>query len=63
MKREQLEPFGLSFLDVISCGFGAVVMLVLIFKPQTEPVEVQENPSSSSLELLSRLMALTELRD
>ena len=63
MKREQLEPFGLSFLDVISCGFGAVVMLVLIFKPQTEPVEVQENPSPSSLELLSRLMALTELRD
>ena len=63
MKREQLEPFGLSFLDVISCGFGAVVLLVLIFKPQTEPVEVQENPSPSSLELLSRLMALTELRD
>jgi hypothetical protein len=63
MKREQLEPFGLSFLDVISCGFGAVVMLVLIFKPQTEPVEVQENPSSSSFELLSRLMAQTELRD
>ena len=63
MKREQLEPFGLSFLDIISCGFGAVVMLVLIFKPQTESVEVQENLSSSSFELLSRLIALTELRD
>ena len=63
MKREQLEPFGLSFLDIISCGFGAVVMLILIFKPQTESVEVQENLSSSSFELLSRLMALTELRD
>ena len=62
-KREQLEPFSLSFLDVISCGFGAVVMLVLIFKPQTEAVEVQEEPSSSSFELVSRVLALTELKD
>ncbi len=62
-KREQLEPFNLSFLDVISCGFGAVVMLVLIFKPQTEAVEIQEKPSSSSFELVSRVLALTELKD
>jgi len=62
-KREQLEPFSLSFLDVISCGFGAVVMLVLIFKPQTEAVEIQEMPSSSSFELVSRVLALTELKD
>lgn len=62
-KREQLEPFSLSFLDIISCGFGAVVMLVLIFKPQTEAVEIQEMPSSSSFELVSRVLALTELKD
>jgi hypothetical protein len=62
-KREQLEPFSLSFLDVISCGFGAVVMLVLIFKPQTEAIEIQEKPSSSSFELVSRVLALTELKD
>ncbi len=32
MKRNnrQLEMFSLSFLDIISCGFGAVVLLVLI---------------------------------
>ena len=29
-KRAEFEIFNLSFLDVISCGFGAVVMLVLI---------------------------------
>ena len=61
-KREQLEAFSLSFLDVISCGFGAVVMLVLIFKPQTEPVEIQEEPSSSSFELVSSVLALSELK-
>ncbi len=34
MKRKQREfdIFSLSFLDIISCGFGAVVMLVLISK-------------------------------
>jgi hypothetical protein len=62
-KREQLEPFNLSFLDVISCGFGAVVMLVLIFKPQTEALEIQEKPLSSSFELVSKVLALTELKD
>ena len=30
-KRERIDPFSLSFLDIISCGFGAVVVLILIF--------------------------------
>jgi uncharacterized coiled-coil protein SlyX len=29
-KSRELEIFSLSFLDIISCGFGAVVLLVLI---------------------------------
>lgn len=33
LRRREFDIFNLSFLDVISCGFGAVVMLVLIFKP------------------------------
>ena len=32
-----LDIFNLSFLDVISCGFGAIIMLVLISKPLPEP--------------------------
>ena len=31
-KREGIDPFSLSFLDIISCGFGAVVVLILIFR-------------------------------
>ena len=31
-KRERIDPFSLSFLDIISCGFGAVVVLILIFR-------------------------------
>ncbi len=39
MKRKQktLDIFNLSFLDVISCGFGAVVLLVLISNNAKNP--------------------------
>jgi hypothetical protein len=30
--RSPIEVFSLSFLDVISCAFGAVVMLILLAK-------------------------------
>ena len=32
LRKREFDIFNLSFLDVISCGFGAVVMLVLISK-------------------------------
>ncbi len=32
-RRASMEIFNLSFLDIISCGFGAVILLVLISKP------------------------------
>lgn len=31
-KRRAIEIFNLSFLDVISCGFGAIVLLLVIMK-------------------------------
>ena len=31
-KRRATEPFSLSFLDVICCGFGAVILLLMITK-------------------------------
>ena len=52
MKRRNrdLDIFSLSFLDVISCGFGAVVMLILISKPDIEA-------STSGAEDVSALLA------
>ncbi len=32
-RNRTLEIFSLSFLDLVSCGFGAVVLLILISKP------------------------------
>jgi hypothetical protein len=63
MKREQSDPFSLSFLDVISCGFGAVVMLILIFKPEIEPNQNQDKTSAVSLDLFAEISSLTDLRN
>lgn len=35
MKNRRLSPFSLSFLDIMFCGFGAVVLLVLIINTDT----------------------------
>ena len=37
-KHRDLDIFSLSFLDIISCGFGAVVILVLISSNSTMPL-------------------------
>jgi len=39
-RQRQLSPFSLSFLDIMSCGFGAVVLLFLIIKHQTDVAAV-----------------------
>jgi len=36
MKRRPVSPFSLSFLDIMFCGFGAVVLLVLILNTNTQ---------------------------
>ena len=32
MKRRASEEFNISFLDVICCGFGAIILLLIITK-------------------------------
>ena len=39
-KRRSFEIFSLSFLDVISCGFGAIVLLLVIMKI-SEPAVIE----------------------
>jgi len=38
MKRRPISPFSLAFLDIMFCGFGAVVLLVLILNTNTQQV-------------------------
>lgn len=46
--RRPIEVFSLSFLDVISCGFGAIVLLLVIMKI-SEPTLIEETTRDISL--------------
>lgn len=51
-RRRSSLDVGMSFLDVISCGFGAVVMLVIIAKDSDIPLQAIES-NKSNIELKS----------
>lgn len=40
-KRREIQVFSLSFLDVVSCGFGAIILLLVISKI-SEPLVVEK---------------------
>lgn len=44
--RAPIEVFSLSFLDIISCAFGAIVMLVLLSKNANEEIPAADQASS-----------------
>ena len=69
MARRKIETFSLSFLDVISCGFGAVVLFYTIISAQSGLALIQENEDlkaeSNRLEqeVLEGYKHLAELRN
>jgi hypothetical protein len=48
-RRRTIEVFNLSFLDVISCGFGAIILLLVISKISEPRVIEQTNVDLSGL--------------
>jgi hypothetical protein len=52
-RRREVEVFSLSFLDVVSCGFGAIILLLVISKI-SEPLVIEKN-SKDLQGLLARL--------
>ena len=53
--RRLLTPFSLSFLDIMSCGFGSVVLLFLIIKHNVDtnvPIPVDNRDQTSEVTLL-----------
>ena len=57
-RRRAITPFNLSFLDIMFCGFGAVVLLVLILNADTVQTRKQHH-----LDLQSQLTRLAERAD
>ena len=56
-RRNNSDIFGLSFLDIISCGFGAVVLLVLIsdFEVNNKEIELKYDELSGQILKLANL--------
>lgn len=54
MKREKNNPFSMSFLDVMACGFGALVLILLLSN-------FNEGDSQNGTDSFSFLDALSEI--
>ena len=60
--RREFSAFSLSFLDIMSCGFGAVVLLFLIIKHQVDvAVALPEYDLSVEVETLREQIAEIDL--
>lgn len=55
IRKREFDIFNLSFLDVISCGFGAVIMLVLISKTNDDNLIVEKDKIESLLKTVISL--------
>jgi archaellum component FlaC len=54
-RRREIEVFSLSFLDVVSCGFGAIILLLVISRV-SEPTVIEK----ISVDLSGQVAELTE---
>ena len=69
MARRQTLTFSMSFLDVMSCGFGAVVLFYTIISAQAGVHRIKENTDLTAesrkleQEVLEGYKHLAELRN
>lgn len=62
MRRREISLFNLSFLDVISCGLGAVVTLLLIAFPAAQEAQARKKAHASLLDRIAEAKAQAESR-
>ncbi|MBT7334786.1 MAG: VWA domain-containing protein [Gammaproteobacteria bacterium] len=59
--RRGIEEFSVSFLDVICCGFGAIILLLMITKT-VEPILLEKSNQNLQGQVQQREQALFEIR-
>ena len=59
--RRGVEEFGMSFLDVICCGFGAVILLLMITKT-VAPQRLEDSQRDLDATIAAREQTLYEIR-
>ena len=60
-KKRNIEAFSLSFLDCICCGFGAVVLLLVLSKLNDPNLMMTDKVSEDSIILLTK--EIEEIKD
>ena len=61
LPRRSVEVFSLSFLDCICCGFGAIILL-LVLTEYGKPVQSQETRKNLQTQAVALEQELTEIR-
>ena len=61
LKRREVEIFSLSFLDCICCGFGALILL-LVLTEYGQPIQLEESRQNLEGQVLSLTEQLHEIR-
>ena len=59
--RREAEEFSMSFLDVICCGFGAIILLLMITKT-AEPIVLEQSSIDLGGQVAAKEAALFEIR-
>ncbi len=59
-RNRNLEIFSLAFLDLVTCGFGAVVLLILVAKPNED---ITPPFSESAEQIISEITTLDQVID
>ncbi|HCU88409.1 MAG TPA: hypothetical protein DGR97_00605 [Gammaproteobacteria bacterium] len=54
IRRRDNEPISIAFLDVITCGFGAIILLLMIAKFDDPPAEEIEDPRAAQISNMQR---------
>ena len=55
IKKKDFDIFNLSFLDIITCGFGAIVLLVLISHTDRDTPQLSADQVKNQLEQVMTL--------
>ena len=59
--RREVEEFSLSFLDVICCGFGAIILLLMVTKT-VEPIVIEESSIDLEGQVIVKREAIEQIR-
>jgi hypothetical protein len=61
LKRHSVEVFSLSFLDCICCGFGAIILL-LVLTEYGDPIQLKEQSETLNGQIKTLQAQLQEIR-